>query len=140
MTFIVKEPFRKVLIYGFSYPIPRIHVHATMYETGAVVHAPKVSQKFLFFGFMKVHFVSYVHATVEDPKFCYICSAFLHKQQRKNRIKRSEFVIKLHYLGFWCIQKCSSVISMTKSHFFLRVYTDESFTMFQLVMHALVPG
>ena len=68
---------------------PPIHVHALIYETGAVVHAPKVSPKFPFSSFIKMPLESR-KAGSKFPYFPYFC--------RKNR-KNGENSLLLPYFG-----------------------------------------
>ena len=68
---------------------PPIHVHALIYETGAVVHAPKVSPKFPFSSFIKMPLESW-KAGSKFPYFPYFC--------RKNR-KNGENSLLLPYFG-----------------------------------------
>ena len=66
---------------------PRIVVHAPIYETEAMVHAPKVSPKSTFFPPQKNRAISYISAcTCRGPKFCYHCRGCTYTKSGKWQI------------------------------------------------------
>ena len=99
--------------------LPQIVVHAPMYETEGLVHAPKVSPKCTFFLPQKNRAVSYISAcTCRDPRFCYLCKTIFTLKRPILTLKHAFFrgfqtetsiQAKLTLIGVSYISACSTI-------------------------------